>query len=133
MVYLDYSATTPVNEEVLESFNKVCREYPGNANSLHKLGVSSKKLMDAATNNIAKILKVKDDEVIFTSGASESNNLAIMGVVNNTSGKTIITTKLEHSSILSTVNYLKQKGYNIKYVKIKEDGLVDLEDFFDGL
>ena len=128
MVYLDYSATTPVNDLVLESFNKVCKEYPGNPNSLHKLGLKSKKLMDAATEKVAKILNVKENEIIFTSGASESNNLAIKGVINNSCGKTIITTKLEHSSILSTVNYLKQNGYTIKYVKIKDNGQVDLED-----
>ncbi len=128
MVYLDYSATTPVNKEVLESFNKTCLDYPGNPNSLHKLGLEAKKLMDAATSKVAKILNVKENEVIFTSGASESNNLAIKGIAGISSGKTIITTKLEHSSILSTVNYLKQNGYTIKYVKIKEDGQVDLED-----
>ena len=105
MIYLDYSATTPVNEEVLNSFNKVCRDYIGNPNSLHRLGVEAKRLMDKATEQIANILKVSSDEVIFTSGASEANNMALVGVVEKYKdrGKHIITTKLEHSSILATV------------------------------
>ena len=130
MIYLDYSATTPVNKDVLDSFNKVCLEYIGNPNSLHDEGVKAKKLMDKATEQVASILKVKESEVVFTSGASESNNLAIFGVVNKYKdrGKHIITTKLEHSSILSCVNYLKQNGYNISYVKVDENGQVDLSD-----
>lgn len=128
MVYLDYSATTPVDRRVLESFDRTTLEYIANPNSLHKEGLKAKELMDAATHQVASILKVKDNEVIFTSGASESNNLAIMGVIQESSGKTIITTKLEHSSILSSVNYLKQNGYNIKYVKVKANGQVDLDN-----
>lgn len=130
MIYFDYSATTPVNEMVLESFNKVCRSYIGNPNSLHRLGVSAKRLMDKATEQVANLLHVKSEEVIFTSGASEANNMALIGVIEKYKdrGKHIITTKLEHSSILATVNYLKQKGYIIDYVKINKDGQVDLDD-----
>lgn len=130
MLYFDYSATTPVDEEVLLSFNKVCRDYIGNPNSLHKLGVEAKRLMDKATEQVANLLNVKSEEVIFTSGASEANNMAIIGVIEKYKdrGKHIITTKLEHSSILATVNFLKQNGYIIDYVKIDEKGLVDLED-----
>lgn len=130
MIYLDYSATTPPDERVLESFNRASLEYIANPNSLHKEGVRAKKLMDAATCEVAELLNVKKDEIIFTSGASESNNLAIMGVINKYTerGKTIITTKLEHSSVLSTVNYLKQNGYNIKYVRVNDDGKIDLDN-----
>ncbi len=130
MIYLDYSATTPVNKEVLKSFDKVSLEYIGNPNSLHKEGVKAKKLMDAATKEVASLLKVKEEEVIFTSGASESNNLAIMGVIQKYAnrGKNIITTKFEHSSILSTVNYLKQNDYTINYVKILPNGQIDLDN-----
>ena len=130
MVYLDYSATTPVDKRVLESFDRTSLEYIGNPNSLHKEGVRSKELMDAATKQVANLLNVKENEVIFTSGASESNNLAIFGVINKYKerGKTIITTKLEHSSILSSVNYLKQNGYNIKYVSVDEFGKVNIDN-----
>lgn len=129
MIYLDYSATTPVDSKVLDSYMKCCLEYPGNPNSLHKLGVSSKKLMDSATLQVANLLGVRKEEVIFTSGASESNNLALIGTVEfyKNRGKHIITTKLEHSSILEVINYLEKKGYVIDYVPILENGLVDLE------
>ena len=128
MIYLDYSATTPVDRRVLESFDRTTLEYIANPNSLHKEGIKAKELMEAATMQVANLLNVKPAEVIFTSGASESNNLAIMGVCRKSSGKTIITTKLEHSSILSSVNYLKQNGYIIKYVKVDENGQVDLDN-----
>ena len=130
MIYLDYAATTPVDKRVLESFDRTSIEYIGNPNSLHTEGVKAKKLMEAAVSQVATLLNVKENEVIFTSGATESNNLAINGVVEKYKdrGKTIITTKLEHSSILETVNYLEKNGYNIKYVKLDDNGLVDINN-----
>ena len=130
MIYLDYSATTPADKEVVDTFNKVSLEYIGNPNSLHKLGVEAKKLMDAATNQVAELLHVKSSEVIFTSGASESNNLAIFGVVNRylNRGKHIITTKLEHSSVLECMNYLEKRGYIIDYVDVNSDGLINIDN-----
>lgn len=130
MVYLDYSATTITDKEVLNSFNKVINEYPGNANSIHKLGMESKLLLDKATSTISELLKVKPNEVIFTSGASEANNLAILGTIDAfpNRGKHIITTKLEHSSVLETLKYLETKGYIIDYVKLDNEGKVDLND-----
>ena len=130
MIYLDYSATTPVNEEVLKVFNKVCLEYPGNSNSLHSLGIKSKELEDYATEKIAKLLKVKPPEIIYTSGSSESNNTAIKGVCNKykNRGNHIITTNLEHSSVIAPLNYLTKEGFIVDYVKIKDNGLVDIEN-----
>ena len=130
MIYLDYSATTPVNEEVLKVFNKVCLEYPGNSNSLHSLGIKSKELEDYATEKIAKLLKVKPSEIIYTSGSSESNNTAIKGVCNKykNRGNHIITTNLEHSSVIAPLNYLTKEGFTVDYVKIKDNGLVDIDN-----
>lgn len=130
MIYLDYSATTPVDEEVLKVFNKVCLEYPGNSNSLHSLGIKSKELEDYATEKIAKLLKVKPSEIIYTSGSSESNNTAIKGVCNKykNRGNHIITTNLEHSSVIAPLNYLTKQGFIVDYVKIKDNGLVDIEN-----
>ncbi|MBQ8218977.1 MAG: cysteine desulfurase [Bacilli bacterium] len=131
MIYLDYSATTPVDKRVLDTFNKVCIEYPGNSNSLHKLGIKSHELEEYATEEIAKMLKVKKSEIIYTSGASESNNTAIKGICNKykNRGKHIITTNLEHSSIIAPLNYLaKEEDFEIDFVKINDNGLVDLED-----
>ena len=123
MVYLDYSATTKIDKEVMESFIKA-NEYSGNPNSLHKLGIEAKNLIDASTNQIAKILNVKANEIIYTSGASESNNLAIKGL---NKIKHIITTDLEHSSIYAPLNYLMDEGVDVSFVKLN-NGLVDMND-----
>ena len=130
MVYLDYSATTPVDKRVLEVFNKVCINYPGNSNSLHKLGIESKKLENYATKKIEELLNLKNKEIIYTSGASESNNQAIKGICQKykSRGNHIITTNLEHSSIKNTLNYLKNEGFCIDYVKLDKEGKIDLED-----
>lgn len=130
MIYLDYSATTPVDKRVLDTFNKVCLEYPGNTNSLHSLGVKSHELADYATLEIAKMLHVKKSEIIYTSGASESNNTVIKGVCERykNRGKHIITTFLEHSSMIAPLNYLTSQGFEVDFVKIDDNGLVDLDD-----
>jgi len=130
MIYLDYSATTPVNKEVLESFSKACLEYIGNPNSLHKLGMNANKMIIKATEQIADLLNVKPNEIIYTSGSSESNNLAIKGIAfkYQNRGKHIITTELEHSSVTAPLNYLSTLGYDIDIVKLDNKGRVDLED-----
>lgn len=135
MLYFDYSATTPVDRRVLESFEKTAIEYFANPNSLHMEGVKAKNLMNAAVLQVANLLNCHDDEVIFTSGATESNNLAILGVINyyKNRGKKIITTKLEHSSVLKTVQYLEKNGYIIQYVNIKDDGQIDIDDLKEKL
>ncbi len=129
MIYLDYSATTPVNEEVLDSFNKACLEFPGNANSLHTLGVRANKLVESATKQIADILKVDPSEIIYTSGSSESNNLAIKGICDKYSnrGKHIITTHYDHSSVYGPIGYLQKHGYEVDFVESDENGVVSLD------
>lgn len=131
MIYLDYSATTPILEEVLDTYVKVSKNYIGNSNSLHKLGVESKKLEESATKQIADLLQVKPSEIIYTSGASESNNTAIKGIAFSyqNRGKHILTTPFEHSSIVEPLNYLKTLGFEIEYIALKEDGTVDLDVF----
>ena len=129
MIYLDYSATTPVDKRVLETFNKVCLDYPGNSNSLHSLGVKSKELEEYVTDKIAKILKIRPTEIIYTSSSSESNNTAIKGIClkYKNRGKHIITTSLEHSSVIAPLNYLTKQGFEVDFVNLKDDGTVDLE------
>ncbi|HHW69041.1 MAG TPA: cysteine desulfurase [Tenericutes bacterium] len=128
MIYLDYSATTPVDVEVLNTFNKVSLDFIGNPNSLHKLGIKSKNLIDQATEQIAELLKVNSNEIIYTSGSSESNNLAIKGIClkYKNRGKHIITTRFEHSSIYGPINYLLNEGYDVDFVETNEFGIVDL-------
>lgn len=129
MIYLDYSATTPVDERVLDSFNKACLEYPGNPNSLHTLGVKANKLIEASTSQIKKILDIDDSEIIYTSGASESNNLALKGIAYKykNRGKHIITTNFEHSSIYGPLSYLQNEGFEVDFVDTDENGVVDIE------
>lgn len=130
MIYLDYSATTPVTFDVLESYNKATREFMGNANSIHSLGVKSKVLLNSATKQICELFNIDEKELVYTSGATESNNMAIKGVAFSYAkrGKHIIVSKLEHPSVYSVVNYLETLGYEISYVNNDENGLVDVED-----
>lgn len=130
MVYLDYSATTPVNKEVLDSFNKTCLDFIGNPNSLHKLGVETNELIKSATEQIKEILNLDDKEIIYTSGSSESNNLAIKGVClkYQNRGKHIITTDFEHSSIYGPLSYLQSLGFEVDIVKTDKYGRVDLNE-----
>ena len=130
MIYLDYSATTPVDDRVLDTFVKVTKDYIGNPNSLHELGVEAKKLIDASTKQIADILRVKENEIIYTSGASEANNMAIKGICfkYKNRGKHIITTTLEHSSVLEVFKYLENEGFEVSYAKLDENGVVDLDE-----
>lgn len=127
MVYLDYSATTPVNKEVLDTFDKVSLNYIGNPNSLHRLGVESSNLIDQATEQIMHILNTSK-EVIYTSGSSESNNLVIKGICSKykNRGNHIITSPFEHSSIYGPLNYLMDNGYEVDFVNLDSNGMVDL-------
>ena len=130
MVYLDYSATTPVNIDVLDTFNKVSTGFIGNPNSLHKLGVESKNLIDASTKQIANILKVNEKEIIYTSGASEANNMALKGLClrYQKRGKHIITTHFEHSSIYGPISYLQSLGFEVDFVETDENGIINIDN-----
>ena len=130
MVYLDYCATTPVLPEIMDSYIKVTNEYFGNANSLHALGTKSKTLYEEALKQVCEILKIKRREAIFTSGATESNNLALIGcaLAHGKRGNRIIVSKLEHDSIYGICKYLEQNGFIIDYVNNNEDGVIDFED-----
>ncbi len=129
MIYLDYSATTPVDLEVLSSFALVSKEYIGNPNSLHRLGIDSSALMNNAIEQMASLLNVKKESLIFTSGATESNNLAIKGICNKyqNRGRHIITSKLEHSSVAEVMKHLSTLGFDISYVNILDSGIIDIE------
>lgn len=130
MIYLDYSATTPVSKEVLDSYIKVTKEYIGNPNSLHSLGEKSRDLLNSATKQISEVLDIKTNEIIYTSGSTESNNLALVGycLKNAKKGKNIVVSKLEHPSIYGICDYLSTLGFTITYVDNNSEGLVDFED-----
>ena len=130
MIYLDYSATTPVLPEVLDSYNKVTNEYFGNPNSLHNLGLKSRELLNSATRQVSELLNIDVSEFSFTSGATESNNLAIIGacLANKDKGNHIIVSKLEHPSIYKIVDYLVSIGFKVSYVNNTVEGVIDFED-----
>lgn len=134
-LYLDYAANTPVDTDVLKTFNDVTLKYFANPNATHGLGVEVNYKINETTDRIIELLKrntrLDDDmEIIYTSGSSESNNLAIKGVAQTykENGKHIISTFLEHSSVSSPLSYLKEQGYEIDIVGITSDGRVDLEE-----
>lgn len=135
MIYLDYSANTPVDARVLEQFCAVERRCIGNANSHHQAGSAAKAEIDAAAIKIASLLGVQPAEIIYTSGASEANNFALKGLarLSRHVGRHIISTPLEHSSVSGTLTALQEQGYEIDLLDVKQDGTVDLEHLKDLL
>jgi len=130
MIYLDYSATTPIGYEVLDTYNRTSKDFFGNPNSLHELGIKSKNLMNSATKQIAEIFNVHDTELTYTYGATAANNLALIGIAlaNHKKGEHIIVSKLEHPSIYAICDYLTSIGFEVSYVKNDNEGLIDFED-----
>lgn len=133
-IYLDYASNTPVDKDVLNTFNEITLKYFANPNSTHILGKVTNEKIQKTTENIIKELSKKANldenmEIIYTSGSSESNNLAIKGIAKSykENGKHIISTFLEHSSVSSPLTYLKEQGYEIDIVNITNEGKVDLE------
>lgn len=128
MIYLDYSATTFVSDEVLQSFTNACK-LKGNPNSNHDLGLESNKQIENSTKEIAKLLNILPEEIIYTSGSSESNNLAIKGIClkEENTKKHIITTNYEHSSVIAPLHYLQKKGFEVDFVDTDKNGVVDTE------
>lgn len=129
MIYLDYAADTPVAPEVLEAFSQAAQKYIANPNAHHTLGQVAKMRIEETAHIIAEYFNITKDEVIFTSGATESNNLAIKGIATNRRryGKHMITSYLEHSSVTGPMSALAQEGYEIDYVDILPNGQIDLE------
>lgn len=128
MIYLDYSANTPADPAVLDAFCQTERRYLGNPNSTHPAGQAAQAEMARVTDGIAELLGAAPEEIIYTSGASESNNLALKGIVQASChvGKHIISTALEHSSVGGALSALQQQGCEVDLVDIRRDGTIDL-------
>ena len=128
MIYLDYTANTPADPAVLDAFIAAEQRYIANPNSTHIAGQQARAEMDRVTSSIAQRLGVQPAEIIYTSGASEANNLAVKGIAQAARhiGKHIISTELEHSSVGASLSVLQQQGYEIDLVDIRQDGTVDL-------
>lgn len=128
MIYLDYAANTPVDEEVLNTFIEATRKYIANPNSSHPLGKLAKDEIDKVSDSIAKYFKTNRDAVIYTSGSSESNNLVIKGICERRKelGNKIIISAVEHSSVVAPCNYLASLGYDVSVIPLTKNGIVDL-------
>lgn len=133
--YLDNSATTRCNQAVADLMMKLLTEDFGNPSSMHNKGVIAENYMNDARKKIARTLKVQDKEICFTSGGTESNNLAIIGSAeaNRRSGKHIITTSIEHPSVSATTAYLEEHGYEVTYLPVDHDGVISLEDLAEAI
>ncbi|MDQ0221085.1 cysteine desulfurase [Peribacillus cavernae] len=130
MIYFDNSATTKPYPEVIDSFITVSTEYFGNPSSIHGIGARAENLLLQARKQIAELLEVKSSEIYFTSGGTEGNNLAIKGAAhaNSGKGKHIITTAIEHASVMDACMYLQDTGYEITYLPVNETGKINLDD-----
>lgn len=134
-IYLDNAATTPVLQEVVNEVVRSLTEDFGNPSSLHRLGLQSERHMKNARSMIAQLIQVSAEEIVFTSGGTESNNLAILGVTRARKryGNHCITTKIEHPSILNTFEYLEQDGWDVTYLSVDSHGLIDIESFKESI
>ena len=129
-VYLDNSATTPIDKNVIDAMLPFLTEKYGNASSIHFFGQQARGAVDKARHQVAEIINARPNEVIFTSGGTEANNLAIRGLVeaNDKYGRHIITSQIEHSAVKEVCEDLEKRGYEVTYLPVYEDGIVKLED-----
>ncbi|MDP3731006.1 MAG: cysteine desulfurase family protein [bacterium] len=127
IIYLDYAASTPVDKRVNELMADISVRHFGNASSVHSFGLEAKSILEEAREKIAGLLSVKSDEIIFTSSGTESVNLAIFGIAHayQSHGKHIVTSKIEHLSVLNTCRQLEKEGFKIDYVPVEKNGIVD--------
>ena len=128
-IYLDNAATTKPLDSVIEITNEIMKENYGNPSSLHIMGINAEKVIRDAKKAIANKLNVTEKEVFFTSGATESNNTAIFGAVyaNKRKGNHIITTEIEHPSVLECFSKLEKEGFKVTYLSVNKEGIIDLE------
>jgi cysteine desulfurase len=126
-IYMDHSATTPVAPEVLEAMLPYFCERFGNASSLHSFGLEAKEALEASREKVAALLGAKPEEIIFTSGGTESDNLALKGIAyrNREKGRHIITTSIEHPAVLETCRRLQKEGFEVTFLPVTKEGLVD--------
>ncbi|WP_216828953.1 cysteine desulfurase family protein [Alkalihalobacterium elongatum] len=130
MIYLDNSATTKPYKEVLETYVTVSEQYFGNPSSLHSLGLEAEKVLTKSREVVAKLLGVQSKEVIFTSGGTEGNNLAIKGIAleHSSRGKHLITSVIEHASSYETFSELEKKGFEVTYLPVNQSGHISIEE-----
>jgi len=135
LIYFDNNSTTPIDPRVLESMMPYLTNQFGNASSSHRFGVSIKKSVEDARNQVADLIGANSNEIIFTSGATEAINLALKGISQAYSnrGNHIVTVSTEHKAVLDTCEYLETIGFEVTYLAVKEDGLLDLDLVKDSI
>ena len=128
-VYMDHAATTPVDPEVVEAMTPYFTEIYGNASSLHSFGREAHNAMEEARSRVARLINASPEEIIFTAGGTESDNIAIKGAAyaNRSKGDHIITTTIEHPAVLETCRNLERQGFKASYIPVGKDGLIELE------
>lgn len=129
-VYLDNSATTPIDKEVFEAMVPYLTEKFGNASSIHFYGQEARAAVDRARHQVAELINARPNEIVFTSGGTEANNLAVRGLVeaNDKYGRHIITSEIEHSAVKEVCLDLEKRGYEVTYLPVYENGIVRIED-----
>ncbi|MGF7186566.1 cysteine desulfurase [Desulfitispora alkaliphila] len=134
-IYFDNSATSPVDPEVVKVITKCYQEDFGNPSSLHKMGLKAERLVEQSRKLVARQINCNPQEIVFTSGGTESNNIAIKGAAfaKAKRGKHIITTKVEHSSVLAPIEQLVEQGYSVTYVSVDQNGLVNLDELKNAI
>ncbi|MCQ2537642.1 MAG: cysteine desulfurase [Lachnospiraceae bacterium] len=133
--YLDNAATTKVSDNVYAKLSEVYLKEFGNPSSMHKVGMEAEKHVKASRESICKILKCESSEIVFTSGGTESNNMALIGaaLANNRQGKHIITTRMEHASVYNPVLFLENLGFEVSFCEVDENGIVDMDSLLSLL
>lgn len=134
-IYLDHAATSPVHPQVVEAMVPYMTTYFGNPSSIHSFGRETRRALDEARETIAKTIGAKANEIIFTSGGTEADNLAIIGVAmaNRERGRHIITTSVEHHAVLNTCKYLQKQGFEVTYLPVDEHGIISIEQLKSAL
>lgn len=134
-IYLDHAATTPMHPDVIDVMHQVAKEVFGNPSSVHSFGRKARRLLDEARETLAQSIGADEKEIIFTSGGTEADNLALIGtaLANRNRGNHIITTQQEHHAALHTVEYLESAGFSVTYLPVYEDGKIKAEDVKEAL
>ncbi|EGA89139.1 cysteine desulfurase family aminotransferase [Planococcus donghaensis MPA1U2] len=132
-IYLDHAATSPMHPEVIATFSKALGSVYGNPSSIHTTGRAARKVLDDARKLLANSIHADDNEIIFTNGGTEADNLAIFGTAAKKNGKHIITTVIEHHAVLHACEKLEREGYDVTYLPVGENGCVRAEDVKNAL
>ncbi|RLI91471.1 MAG: cysteine desulfurase NifS [Candidatus Altiarchaeales archaeon] len=132
-IYLDHAATTPIDSEVVEEMLPYFTERFGNASSSHSLGREAKIALENSREKIAEVINSEPEEILFTSGGTESNNLAIKGVAHKSKKGHIITSVIEHHAVLNPCRYLEGNGFRVTYLPVDEYGLIDLKELENSI